>query len=73
MHRITNFKFEHSFNMGTLRALESPEVDITTLLDYLTRLARRAIHIHLVVTQHQGQNADQIPLEVRAFPPQARI
>ena len=73
MHRITGFKFEHSFNMGTIRAFESPEDDKAPLLDYLTRLARRAIHIHLVVTQYQGQNADQIPLEMRAFPSHARI
>ena len=73
MRRITGFRFEHSFNMGTVRAYESPEADIATLHDYLARLARRAIHIHLVVTQHQGQNADQVPLEMRAFPSQARI
>ena len=75
MHRGTGtgFRFEHSFNISTLRAFDSPEAAKAPLLDLLSRLAWRAIHIHSVVTQHQGQNTDQIPQEVRAFPPQARI
>ena len=52
MHRGTGagFRFEHSFNLNTARAFGSPEVVKAPLIDFLTRLARRAIHIHAVVT-----------------------
>ena len=41
--------------------------------DLIARLTRRAIFVHNVATQHQGQRVDQLPAEMTAVPPSASL
>ena len=69
MHRITGLKLEHSFNMVTLDR-PAGRVQLDDLVD---RLTRKAIFVHSLATQHQGQRVDQLPVEMTTVPPPASL
>ena len=69
MHRVIGLKLEHRFNIINLsRPADREKVD-----DLIARLTRRAIFLHSVAAQHQGQRVDQLPAEMTTVPPSASL
>ena len=69
MWRMADFKFEHSYCIGNLRAVG--EEDGTDPNELLSRLTRRAIFIHSVISQYQGRRLADIPAGTNSIPPTA--
>ena len=69
MWRMADFKFDHSYCIGNLRAVG--EEDGTDPNELLSRLTRRAIFIHSVISQYQGLRLADIPVGSNSIPPTA--
>ena len=73
IHRIANFRFDRSINSQNIKWIGNLPLGGVDAHTVMTRLTRRAIHIHGFHTTYRRQNVEQLPENAHVIPTAACI